>query len=149
MRSPPLDPSPDRHPHPPSNKNLMYRDPNGFRKLIVALTSAGKALALHNGDGRVVWAARYDPAAPPTHLLRWRRFHDLAHSPQLALARAGAAAAGADAATDEARAARRSYASVLDGGTGLELDRIEVGGDVDKVRSQIASDRFRASLQIA
>lgn len=123
----------------------MYRDANGFRKLIVVLTSAGKALALHNGDGRVVWAARYDPAAPPTHLLRWRAFHDLAHAPQLALLRAGAAAAAkesnsdepplaGDEATEEARAARKSYASVLDGGTGRELDRIEVAADVDKVR---------------
>jgi hypothetical protein len=104
----------------------MYRDPNGFRKLIVVLTAAGKALALHNGDGRVVWAARYDPAAPPTHLLRWRRFHDLTHAPQLALVRAGAAA-GADAEVG------RSYVSVLDGGSGRELERIDAGGAVEKV----------------
>jgi len=97
----------------------MYRDPTGFRKLIVVLSpSAGKALALHNGDGRVVWSTRYSRAAPPSHLLRWRRFHDLTHAPQLVVARVGGA----------------GYASVLDGGSGRERERIEFGYAVDKVR---------------
>ena len=96
----------------------MHRDANGMRKLIVAATAPGKVLALHNGDGRVVWAARYDAAAPPTHLLRWRAFHDLTHAPQLLLARA-AAGASADGG---------AFASVVDGGTGRELERIDLGG---------------------
>ncbi|CAL9160680.1 uncharacterized protein LOC135634952 [Musa acuminata AAA Group] len=37
-------------------KNKMTRDHNGFRKLIIVLTRAGKVLALHTGDGRVVWS---------------------------------------------------------------------------------------------
>lgn len=39
-----------------SKKNKMTRDHNGFRKLIIVLTKAGKVLALHTGDGRVVWS---------------------------------------------------------------------------------------------
>jgi len=39
-----------------SQKNKMTRDHNGFRKLIIVLTKAGKVLALHTGDGRVVWS---------------------------------------------------------------------------------------------
>lgn len=39
-----------------SEKTKMTRDHNGFRKLIIVLTKAGKVLALHTGDGRVVWS---------------------------------------------------------------------------------------------
>ncbi|CAI9097878.1 OLC1v1034391C2 [Oldenlandia corymbosa var. corymbosa] len=39
-----------------SEKNKMTRDHNGFRKLIIVLTRAGKLFALHTGDGRIVWS---------------------------------------------------------------------------------------------
>ncbi|KAL0905820.1 hypothetical protein M5K25_024258 [Dendrobium thyrsiflorum] len=39
-----------------SEKTKMTRDHNGFRKLIIVLTKAGKVFALHTGDGRVVWS---------------------------------------------------------------------------------------------
>ncbi|KAK9142696.1 hypothetical protein Syun_012096 [Stephania yunnanensis] len=39
-----------------SEKNKMTRDHNGFRKLLIVLTKAGKVYALHSGDGRVVWS---------------------------------------------------------------------------------------------
>lgn len=39
-----------------SKRSKMTRDHNGFRKLILVLTKAGKVLALHTGDGRVVWS---------------------------------------------------------------------------------------------
>lgn len=39
-----------------SEKNKMTRDHNGFRKLLMVLTKAGEVLALHTGDGRVVWS---------------------------------------------------------------------------------------------
>ncbi|KAK9102760.1 hypothetical protein Sjap_020014 [Stephania japonica] len=39
-----------------SEKNKMTRDHNGFRKLLIVLTKAGKVHALHTGDGRVVWS---------------------------------------------------------------------------------------------
>lgn len=39
-----------------SEKSKMSRDHNGFRKLLIVLTRAGKLFALHTGDGRVVWS---------------------------------------------------------------------------------------------
>uniref|UniRef100_A0A2P2LBZ7 ER membrane protein complex subunit 1 n=1 Tax=Rhizophora mucronata TaxID=61149 RepID=A0A2P2LBZ7_RHIMU len=39
-----------------SEKSKMTRDHNGFRKLIIVLTKAGKLFALHSGSGRVVWS---------------------------------------------------------------------------------------------
>ncbi|XP_043724158.1 ER membrane protein complex subunit 1-like isoform X2 [Telopea speciosissima] len=39
-----------------SEKSKMTRDHNGFRKLLIVLTRAGKLFALHTGDGRVVWS---------------------------------------------------------------------------------------------
>ncbi|KAM0057186.1 putative ER membrane protein complex subunit 1 [Helianthus debilis subsp. tardiflorus] len=39
-----------------SQKNKMTRDHNGFRKLLILLTRAGKLYALHTGNGRVVWS---------------------------------------------------------------------------------------------
>jgi len=39
-----------------SEKSKLTRDHNGFRKLFIVLTKAGKLLALHSGDGRVVWS---------------------------------------------------------------------------------------------
>ncbi|KAF8400837.1 hypothetical protein HHK36_014140 [Tetracentron sinense] len=39
-----------------SEKSKMTRDHNGFRKLLIVLTKAGKLFALHTGDGRVVWS---------------------------------------------------------------------------------------------
>ena len=34
----------------------MTRDHNGFRKLLIVLTKEGKLLALHSGDGYIVWS---------------------------------------------------------------------------------------------
>ncbi|PPS06385.1 hypothetical protein GOBAR_AA14257 [Gossypium barbadense] len=39
-----------------SEKSKMTRDHNGFRKLLIVLTRAGKLFALHTGDGRIVWS---------------------------------------------------------------------------------------------
>ncbi|VVB14136.1 unnamed protein product [Arabis nemorensis] len=39
-----------------SGRSKLTRDHNGFRKLIIALTRAGKLFALHTGDGRIVWS---------------------------------------------------------------------------------------------
>ncbi|XP_078431857.1 uncharacterized protein LOC144703543 [Wolffia australiana] len=40
-----------------SEKTKMTRDHNGFRKLLIVLSRAGKVYALHTGDGRIVWSA--------------------------------------------------------------------------------------------
>ncbi|TYH35998.1 hypothetical protein ES332_D13G234400v1 [Gossypium tomentosum] len=39
-----------------SEKSKMTRDHNGFRKLLIVLTRAGKLFALHTGDGHIVWS---------------------------------------------------------------------------------------------
>ncbi|KAK6912729.1 Pyrrolo-quinoline quinone repeat [Dillenia turbinata] len=39
-----------------SEKSKLIRDHNGFRKLLIVLTRAGKLFALHTGDGRIVWS---------------------------------------------------------------------------------------------
>jgi len=39
-----------------AEKTKMTRDHNGFRKLLIVLTKAGKLLALHSGDGHIVWS---------------------------------------------------------------------------------------------
>ncbi|CAM8978672.1 unnamed protein product [Rhodiola kirilowii] len=40
-----------------SEKSKLTRDHNGFRKLLIVLTKAGKLYALHTGDGRVIWSS--------------------------------------------------------------------------------------------
>lgn len=50
------------------NKLKLAWDAQGFRKLLVLLTDVGKLLALHNGDGRVVWStflSQGERDAPP------------------------------------------------------------------------------------
>ncbi|CAK9136391.1 unnamed protein product [Ilex paraguariensis] len=66
-----------------SEKSKMTRDHNGFRKLLIVLTRAGKLFALHTGDGRVVWslllhslrksAACEDPT--PLNVYQWQVPH--------------------------------------------------------------------------
>eukprot|EP00873_Tetraselmis_striata_P009798 jgi/Tetstr1/430062/TSEL_019920.t1 len=48
-----------------SDKMLSTPDSAGFRKLLVVLTAAGKLLALHNGDGHVVWSLSFGVADAP------------------------------------------------------------------------------------
>jgi hypothetical protein len=43
------------------------------------LTSGGKVLALHNGDGRLLWSLDFGPAAAPRKLALWRLPHDMQH----------------------------------------------------------------------
>ena len=39
-----------------AEKTKMTKDHNGFRKLLIVLTKAGKLLALHSGDGLILWS---------------------------------------------------------------------------------------------
>ena len=48
---------------------------------------AGKLLALHSGDGRVLWSTAFDPACTTTHLKLWRTSHDAVHAPEVCLVR--------------------------------------------------------------
>lgn len=107
---------------PASDKNLPFRDSNGFRKLIVLLTSPGKVFALHSGDGRILWASSTPATAASAtgkqHLRVWKRYHDLMHAPQLAVISAGAKA---------------SALQVLNGHTGETLQEQQLDYGVDKV----------------
>ncbi|KAF5207425.1 Er membrane protein complex subunit [Thalictrum thalictroides] len=66
-----------------SEKTKMTRDHNGFRKLLIVLTRAGKLYALHTGDGRVVWSVllpslrRSDACESPSglNLYQWQVPH--------------------------------------------------------------------------
>ncbi|GLI60547.1 hypothetical protein VaNZ11_002704 [Volvox africanus] len=87
-----------------SDKNTPFRDVNGFRKLLLALTSTGRLAALHNGDGRLLWSRSFPQDAMPTKLLPWRGYHDIQHSPEILLLREtqpGAYAAVLNAHTGE------------------------------------------------
>ncbi|CAK9221974.1 unnamed protein product [Sphagnum jensenii] len=66
-----------------ADKTKLTRDHNGFRKLLLVLTKSGKLLALHTGDGRIVWsllipgfrAPHGGPQVCPEKLLLWQVPH--------------------------------------------------------------------------
>jgi hypothetical protein len=66
-----------------ADKTKLTWDHNGFRKLLLVLTKAGKISALHTGDGHVVWSllvpslrASYGgPSFVPRKLLQWQVPH--------------------------------------------------------------------------
>ena len=110
-------------------KNSFLWDKNGFRKLVVVLTRAGKVLALHNGDGRVVWSRYYADGLgnprPLDSLLIWDTPHTLEGAPQLLLVGHDAAGPGFAAWLDahsgaelRSQALRARVAAVLDLGLG-------------------------------
>ena len=92
-------------------KNLLLWDKDGFRKLLVVSTDAGKLLALHNGDGRVVWSRYYGEGATLDSLLVWDTPHTMAAAPQLLVLLSRQGAGGGGGAT----------ASWVDGHTGAQL----------------------------
>ncbi|KAI3435883.1 hypothetical protein D9Q98_001941 [Chlorella vulgaris] len=69
----------ERHKALTNDKLRPTRDADGFRKQAVVLTAGGKVLALHNGDGRVLWSVDFGPAAAPSKLAIWRVPHDVQH----------------------------------------------------------------------
>eukprot|EP00192_Tetraselmis_astigmatica_P002112 CAMPEP_0117674976 /NCGR_PEP_ID=MMETSP0804-20121206/15346_1 /TAXON_ID=1074897 /ORGANISM="Tetraselmis astigmatica, Strain CCMP880" /LENGTH=1011 /DNA_ID=CAMNT_0005483923 /DNA_START=47 /DNA_END=3082 /DNA_ORIENTATION=- len=73
--------------HAGSDVMLSTPDPSGFRKLLITLSDTGKLLALHNGDGHVVWGLSYDPVCPPEVLHVWQQPHSLTISPKVAVFR--------------------------------------------------------------
>jgi hypothetical protein len=52
----------------------------------VVLTARGKLLALHNGDGRLLWSLDFGPQAAPSKLALWRVPHDVQHGIQVGAA---------------------------------------------------------------
>lgn len=73
------------------------QDRNGFRKLLLTLTTGGQLFALHSGDGHVIWSRDYSSALRPSgprgsssaegspRLLLWQTSHDMHYAPQVRL----------------------------------------------------------------
>ncbi|GIL85172.1 hypothetical protein Vretifemale_13572 [Volvox reticuliferus] len=101
-----------------SDKNTPFRDVNGFRKLLLALTSTGRLAALHNGDGRLLWSRSFSQDSMPTKLLLWRGYHDIQHSPEILLLRETQPGA---------------YAAVLNAHTGEQLWHLPLTFGIAKV----------------
>jgi hypothetical protein len=101
-----------------SDKNKPTRDINGFRRMIVVATQAGRVFALHNGDGRVLWSLNYGPGAAPSELHLWRSFHDVTHAPQIvAFHLAGSS----------------PFASIINAHTGAQIEKVKLSAGVSKV----------------
>lgn len=71
-----------------SSKHLPWSDANGFRRMLLVLTSSGSLAALHCGSGRILWSVHFGSAtgraiAASSQLLPWRSSHNLERSPQV------------------------------------------------------------------
>ncbi len=67
-----------------SDRLRPTRDPDGFRRQLVVTTAPGKVLALHTGDGRVLWSLDFGAGASPQKLAPWRTPHDIVHDALIA-----------------------------------------------------------------
>lgn len=52
------------------------RDADGFRKMILVTTEAGKVAALHNGDGHLMWSLNFGVGTAPSRLVEYLEFSD-------------------------------------------------------------------------
>eukprot|EP00873_Tetraselmis_striata_P009215 jgi/Tetstr1/429479/TSEL_019386.t1 len=115
-----------------SDKMLSTPDSAGFRKLLVVLTAAGKLLALHNGDGHVVWSLSFGVAAAPQVLRLWQEPHSLKVSPKVMVMRMDGD--------------RPGY-SVVDAHTGKEVDTGALAGPVAQLMALPHTLRVDAAEQ--
>jgi len=67
-----------------SDRLRPTRDPDGFRRQLVVTTATGKVLALHTGDGRVLWSLDFGATAAPQRVASWRTPHDILHDALIA-----------------------------------------------------------------
>jgi len=108
-----------------SDRNTPTRDSRGFRRAILVATASGRVAALHNGDGRTLWAREFGRAGAAKHLLPWASFHDLTHAPRAALLAPGPESGGA----------LSTALTVVDTYAGHVVEQYEVPHHVDKVVS--------------
>ncbi|KAK9811605.1 hypothetical protein WJX72_006834 [[Myrmecia] bisecta] len=101
-----------------SDRLRPNRDPNGFRKMLVVLTQAGKLFGLHTGDGHVMWSITYSPAAAPQSVRLWRSSHDVYHAPEVVLLHSGDTG---------------SFASVVNTHTGREISNTPLPYSISQV----------------
>lgn len=115
-----------------SEKSKMTRDHNGFRKLLIVLTRAGKVFALHTGDGRVVWSIllptlrKSEVCEHPAglNIYQWQvpHHHALDENPSvLVVGRCGVSLAAP------------TVLSFIDAYTGVELNSLSLGHTVAQV----------------
>lgn len=115
-----------------SEKSKMTRDHNGFRKLLIVLTRAGKLFALHTGDGRVVWSLflqslrKSEACEHPTGLSlhQWQVPHHHAMDENPSVLVVGRCGLGADA---------KGVLSFVDTYTGSEINSFSLGHSVAQV----------------
>ncbi|KAJ6793419.1 ER membrane protein complex subunit 1 [Iris pallida] len=115
-----------------SEKTKMTRDHNGFRKLIIVLTRAGKISALHTGDGRVVWSLllpslrRSEGCEYPSalNIYQWQVPHHHAMDENPSVLVVGQCGLGSDAP---------GVLSIVDAYTGKERDSQKLGHSILKV----------------
>ncbi|RZC50279.1 hypothetical protein C5167_018705 [Papaver somniferum] len=129
-----------------SQKNKMTRDHNGFRKLLIVLTRAGKIFALHTGDGRVVWslllpAFKKSEACPnPTglNLYQWQvpHHHALDENPSVLVV---GSCGGSEAP---------GVLSFVDTYTGKELDSLTLGHSIDHIIPLPVTDSTEQRLHL-
>ncbi|XP_058785171.1 uncharacterized protein LOC131660060 [Vicia villosa] len=115
-----------------SEKSKMTRDHNGFRKLLIVLTRAGKVFALHTGDGHVVWSTalhtlrKSEECEHPVglNIYQWQvpHHHALDENPSiLVVGRCGSSLTAP------------TVLSFLDAYTGKELDSLNLAHTVARV----------------
>ncbi|KAF7817131.1 ER membrane protein complex subunit 1 [Senna tora] len=115
-----------------SEKSKMTRDHNGFRKLLIVLTRAGKVFALHTGDGRVVWSVllrtlrKSEACEHPVgiSIYQWQvpHHHALDENPSVLLVgRCGSSSAAP------------AVLSFIDAYTGMELNALSLAHTIDQV----------------
>lgn len=130
-----------------SEKNKMTRDHNGFRKLIIVLTKAGKVLALHTGDGRVVWSLLVpslrrsercqDPSA--LNIYQWQVPHHHAMDENPSVLVVGRCGVGSDAS---------GVFAVIDSYTGKEHSSEKLTHSVEHVMPLLFTDSKEQRLHV-
>ncbi|PIA64847.1 hypothetical protein AQUCO_00100367v1 [Aquilegia coerulea] len=130
-----------------SEKTKMTRDHNGFRKLLIVLTRAGKLYALHTGDGRVVWSLllpslrRSEACGSPSglNLYQWQVPHHHAMDENPSVLVVGRCGLGSDAP---------GVLSFVDSYTGKELSSLSLTHSIAQVIPLAFTDSTEQRLHL-
>ncbi|KAL6215585.1 hypothetical protein ACLB2K_015014 [Fragaria x ananassa] len=114
-----------------SEKSKLTRDHNGFRKLIIVLTKAGKLFALHTGYGQVVWSLLLPNLrkseckfATGLNIYQWQVPHHHAMDENPSILIVGRCGQGSDAP---------GVLSIVDAYTGTEVNSMDLGHSISQV----------------
>lgn len=130
-----------------SEKSKMTRDHNGFRKLLIVLTRAGKLFALHTGDGRIVWSVllhslrNSEACAYPTGLnvYQWQVPHHHAMDENPSVLVVGRCGLGPDAP---------GVLSFVDTYLGKELDSLILTHSIERIIPLLLTDSREQRLHL-